>query len=211
MATSFAAQIEVVLNLMIRLNPRKVLDVGKGFGKYGFLLHEYYGVDSRVRPDPSKTLAEQSRVVIDAVESNPDYLWPHMSQLYRKVLVGRIEDLGPTLSGYDLVLFLDVIEHIQPRAGAALIRHFVGSGASMIISTPAMFFNQALYQSDDEHHVSFWDIKDIRGMGFPFDYQTVGPGRVFLVTPRPIDIRGFGHKPIKRLRRIARVVRSEFG
>ena len=194
---------------MIRLAPRQVLDIGKGFGKYGFLLHEYYGIDNTKKPDPTRTLAEQSRVVIDAVESNPDYLWPHLAQFYRKVIRGRIEELYSGLSGYDLVLMLDVIEHIGKAEGAAIIRHFVSGGAAMIVSTPSEYFDQQLYESSDEHHVSFWGVSDISVLGFPFDHQTVGAGRVFLITPGPMDIRGFGNHPVKKLRRIARTLRSE--
>ena len=82
MASSFVEQVPVIVFLLQKLNPQTVLDVGKGFGKYGFLLHEYVGIDQTKRPDPSKTLAEQSCVAVDAVEVNRSYLWPHISQFY---------------------------------------------------------------------------------------------------------------------------------
>jgi hypothetical protein len=74
MASSFSNQIPLIVWLLQILRPHTILDVGKGFGKYGFLAHEYLGVDPRVRPDPTRTLANQSRIVLDAVESNLDYL-----------------------------------------------------------------------------------------------------------------------------------------
>ena len=209
MATSFSVQIETIIYLMQSLKPKNVLDIGKGFGKYGFLLHEYYGIDPSYRPDPLKTLKCQSRVVIDAVESNPDYLWPHLDQVYGKVYEGRIEALYGSLEGYDLVLMLDVIEHLEKADGVKIVRHFVSSGANMIVSTPATFFQQALYGSDDERHVSFWSPEDVANIGFPFDYRRIGPARVFLISPSRLDIRGFGQSPIKRLRRLARAVSNE--
>ena len=37
MASSFINQVPVIINLIQRLKPNKVLYIGKGFGKYGFL------------------------------------------------------------------------------------------------------------------------------------------------------------------------------
>ena len=62
------SQIPTVLDLLQQIHPRNMLDVGKGFGKYGFLVHEYFGIPTAVRPDPGRMLREQSTVVIDAVE-----------------------------------------------------------------------------------------------------------------------------------------------
>ena len=121
-----------------------MLDIGKGFGKYGWLLHEYHGVPTDVRADPAKTLAQQSKLVIDAVESNPDYLWPHIPHLYRQVFQGRIENLYRDLKGYDTVLMLDVIEHIGAEPAREIVRHFIADGATVVVSTPAEYFQQEL-------------------------------------------------------------------
>ena len=49
MASSFVSQIPVIVNLVSKLKPRKIIDIGKGFGKYGFLIHEYAGIDNQKR------------------------------------------------------------------------------------------------------------------------------------------------------------------
>jgi hypothetical protein len=208
MASSFSTQIPVIVHLLSKLKPRSVLDVGKGFGKYGFLLHEYCGIDSSVRPNPTLSLKQQSRIVVDAVECNPDYMWPHLDQLYRQVFTGRIEALYKELPRYDTVLMADVIEHLDKQNALLIVRHFIQAGSSMIIATPREFFQQELFESDDEHHVSHWTVKDFHPIA-SVDYQNADAGRVFLVSPQPIDIRGFGRSPIKRLRRIARSIRNE--
>src|SRR5437762_2258848 len=131
MASSFLAQIPVIVGVLNQLRPKTILDVGKGFGKYGCLAHEYVGIDHQRRPDPARTLAQQSCVHIDAVEWNRDYLWPHIEQLYRRVFVGRVEDMLSQLPNYDVVLMCDVIEHIEKQGGANVVRHFVKSGAAV--------------------------------------------------------------------------------
>jgi SAM-dependent methyltransferase len=209
MASSFAEQIPLILYLIQKCGPKSVLDIGKGFGKYGFLTHEYAGIDHTHRPDPSSTLAAQSRIAVDAVDCNTDYLWPHIEQIYRKTYVGRIEELYPALPQYDLVLMCDVIEHIEKAPALAVVQHFLNAGSKVLISTPKEFFQQDLYGSAAEHHVSYWTKADFRADGNYVDYQTVGPGRVFLLARQPINIRGFGQGVLKSCRRLARALVNE--
>ena len=194
-----------------QLAPLSVLDIGKGFGKYGFLLHEYAGIDTKARPDPSRTLAEQSRCRVDAVESNPAYMWPHIPQLYINTVVGRIEDCYSGLPRYDVVLMLDVIEHLESASAAAIVRHFIAAGSTVVVSTPSRFFQQDLYESEDERHVSFWGVREMRGLAPFMDYQPLPGGRVFVLSAKPVDIRGFGRSAIKTMRRLAHAVLVEFG
>jgi hypothetical protein len=46
MASSFSAQIPAIVHLLKSLASKSVFDIGKGFGKYGFLIHEYLGIDN---------------------------------------------------------------------------------------------------------------------------------------------------------------------
>jgi len=39
--TGFYHQIPLIIEIVRTLSPRSILDVGVGFGKYGFLLREY--------------------------------------------------------------------------------------------------------------------------------------------------------------------------
>ena len=67
MASSWFSQIPTILTLLRELNPKSVVDIGKGFGKYGLLIQEYYGIDDTKRPDAALSLAKQSRLAIDAL------------------------------------------------------------------------------------------------------------------------------------------------
>lgn len=208
MASSYADQIPTIVHLLQALAPRTMLDVGKGFGKYGFLTHEYAGIAMHSRPDPSKTLRDQSAVSIDAVEVQPNYMWPHLAQLYRDIRVGDIVDLYADLNGYDVVLMADVIEHIPKPDGTAIVEHFVADGSAVIISTPKTFFTQSFYDSPYESHVSYWRPADFRFAPY-LAWQTVCDGRIYLVSKTPRPVRGFGNDPLTRARRIARTLSAE--
>ena len=95
------------------------------------------------------------------------------------------------------------------QGGANVVRHFVKSGAAVVISTPIEFFDQHLFESEDEHHRSHWTPSDMRDLARHVDYQAAEGGWVFLLSARKLDVRGFGCSLVKRLRRVARVLRSE--
>jgi hypothetical protein len=210
MASSFLCQIETIVLVLQKLSPATILDIGKGFGKYGFLVHEYVGIDSRKRPDPTRTLAQQSRVAIDAIESNPDYMWPHIAEIYRSVTLGRIEEVYRNIGSYDTVLMLDVIEHLSKSDGIAIVRHFISMGSTVVISTPARFFQQSLYESPDEAHKSVWSPSDFAQAAEFMVHQRIGPGRVFILSNKVIPlVPGFGSHLLARLRRIYRTIRDD--
>jgi SAM-dependent methyltransferase len=210
LATSFATQIPTLIYLLQQLNPGTVLDIGKGFGKYGFLIHEYVGIPMTERPEPTKTLAEQSQVVIDAVEIQRDYIFPHDDHLYRHVYVGDIVELYRNLHAYDLILMADVIEHLDKPEALRVARHFLADGATMVIATPKRFFRQDLYYgSEFEAHRSHWKPRDFVFAPW-MEWQNAGAGRIYLLAPQPRPIVGFGNNPRTRARRVAGMLRREF-
>jgi len=211
MATSFADQIPIILWVVTSLKPTRILDVGKGFGKYGFLIHEYYGIDSSLRPNPKLTLKNQSSVTIDCVDINTDYAFTHLPDLYSRIIDRDIATNFKDLTGYDLILMADVIEHLQKDDGDRLLRFFLASGANILVSTPLSFFQQELYGSDSEHHVSYWSRKDFRNLGCYLSYQNTSSGGVYLLSSAPIRIPGFGNSLSQKIRRIVRLLLNELG
>lgn len=210
MASSFAEQIPVVAYVLKQLNPGSVLDIGKGFGKYGFLLHEYVGISQETSPDPNLTLKDQSSVVIDAVEIQPNYMWPHIDQFYRTVYMGDIGNLYPQLRGYDVVLMTDIIEHLERDVALRVIKHFLADGSDIVIATPKKFFHQELFGSEWETHRSVWKPSDFAFAAYR-DWQSIGDGRVYLLSATARPLPGFGHSPIQRARRFARLSKDLIG
>ncbi len=56
--------------------------------------------------------------------------------------------------------------------------------------------------------MSHWTKKDFLRLGY-VDYQTVGAGRIYLVSRNRLDVCVFGSGFMKRLRRIARAAVNE--
>ena len=76
--------IPLILHTIKRVHPKSILDVGCGFGKYGFLLREvldwedFYGID---QPRHWKT-------IIDAVEIWEPYLTEIQRLIYSEIFIG---------------------------------------------------------------------------------------------------------------------------
>jgi hypothetical protein len=69
----------------------EILDVGAGWGKYGWLLRGYYHR-------------------VDAVEVWKESLDP---EPYKDIIIGDICDVAADLPAYDVMIFGDVFEHIE--------------------------------------------------------------------------------------------------
>lgn len=72
-----------VLQIVTMLNPHSVLDIGVGFGKYGFLLRELLDL----KPGEEGGYAKWSRR-IDGIEVEARYLTPVHEYIYDRILIG---------------------------------------------------------------------------------------------------------------------------
>jgi 2-polyprenyl-3-methyl-5-hydroxy-6-metoxy-1,4-benzoquinol methylase len=208
MASSFSSQIPTIIYLIQQIKPKSILDIGKGFGKYGFLIHEYIGIDNKKQLNANLTMAQQSRISIDAIEVDTDLLLPHLSHLYNNVLVGDVFDIYPKLDSYDLVLMIDVIEHLDKMKALEMLKYFISTGTDVIVATPIHFFHQNLYESEYENHISHWVIKDFQQIAY-VDCQYFDAGAVYFLSPEKKKINGFGNYFFKKLKRIFRSIRNE--
>jgi hypothetical protein len=79
----------------------------------------------------------------------------------------------------------------------------------MIIATPLHFFEQELYESPFERHVSHWAATDFKHVGF-CEKQYMQAGGIYLLSDKPLKVKGFGNGIKQKIRRLARHIRNEF-
>lgn len=177
MPSSDYRTIPFVLSNALRLQPKTVLDVGAGFGKLGFLLREYLeGWKDRVFP-------EQWRVRITALEGFERYAaLPWYEIVYDTIIEQDIRTFKPT-SMYDLVVFGDVIEHLEKADAQQAVARIRAKARAAIISLPigdGWLGNTVVAGNDLEKHRSSWEIKDVAtlfpGWGTKAD-QTIDAAR----------------------------------
>lgn len=148
-SSNLALALDALL-LIIQAEPKSVLDIGPGNGKYGLLVREY--------------MADQVER-LDCVEAEPTYLdkFPWLHCIYDNVYLGDGTGLPKEeLDRYDAVLLYDVIEHIRKPEALDLIDRIDGS---VCIVTPVDFFSQHVEGVPSEDHISHWTGADFQNTG----------------------------------------------
>ncbi len=159
MGSSHVFQISKLIELIMLTNPQSVLDIGTGFGKYGFLTREY--LDSNYFLD-----RDMSRVRIDGIEGYAQYINSVHKYVYNEIHSGDAAKIIPELSTkYDLVLLLDVLEHLQPNVGKDLISHIVEQHGAIVVSTPKYVGRQHDENNSLQEHVSQWSRTQLKSFG----------------------------------------------
>ncbi len=154
MPSSNYVSIQPILEIATQLQPKSVLDIGAGYGKYGALLREYldgWNVSTGVT---------ERNVLINGIEIFPGYKNPVWGAYDTVVIGDALTDIEVIQRHYDLVIMVDIIEHLSKEQGQALINRL--DCDTLIIVTPENPSNQGVvYGNEHERHVSRWEPKDL--------------------------------------------------
>ncbi|MEA3366400.1 MAG: class I SAM-dependent methyltransferase, partial [Candidatus Hydrogenedentes bacterium] len=157
MPVSTSVHISHCLTYIINLNPRSVLDVGCGFGMWGFLSRMYLDVyQGRVQPDQWTTR-------IDRLELFEPYIQEHHRTLYSSIQIGDIRDLAPELDTYDLIIAGDVIEHLEKDEGDEVLDLLYDRAEKALLVNIPMgegWEHPEQYGNPGELHRSQWAVED---------------------------------------------------
>jgi len=135
----------------------RILDVGAGYGKWGFLIRDTFEVMSFQR-----FRKEEWKIHLTAVEPFGRCITPLQEAIYNTIirndLFGCIDDLGR----YDLVLLGDVIEHFEKEDGFRALDKLFEHTGDIILSTPLGFMPQEAWAGNErEIHRSGWTPDDL--------------------------------------------------
>src|SRR4030095_7951324 len=153
MPSSDTAQISTIVDLVQIINPKSVLDVGCGYGKYGFLLQEYLMGD----------IWDKNRTVVDAVEGYKAYISDVQKAIYNQIFYCNAMNFGEYLKRYyDVIIIIDAFEHLSVEDGKKFIEECLRNCKYLLISVPR-FVGPQMGLTDDpnkfEEHRSFWTRK----------------------------------------------------
>lgn len=161
MPTSQHFQISKIIDLIIKLNPHSILDIGVGFGKYGMLCREYLELWNN-RQAYKKFFRR-----IDGIEAFKDYITPLHEYIYDNIYLGdALEIIEKINFKYDLVIVIDVLEHFNKNSGKLLIEKIFKKSNGLLISTPKIFALQKdSFNNIYEIHRSSWSKKALERIG----------------------------------------------
>jgi len=159
MGTSNWQNISYCIELIRRINPNSILDVGAGFGRWGILGREFLEIW-----DDSNYSDKWNRK-IDAVEIFEDYVKPYHSYFYDNVYIENAADfLKNNESKYDLIVCGDVIEHFEKEKGEKFIEDCLKHCRYLMINIPiGKNWEQGVINNNEfEVHKSIWYNSDFR-------------------------------------------------
>ena len=113
---------------------KSILEIGPGFGKYGTLLRERFDVRFE------RYYKHQWLVLIDCLEIYQPYITPVHNYLYDHVLIGDIVKEVETINNYDIILMLEVLEHLPKDVGKVLLPKLMNkTNYVFVVSFPRSF------------------------------------------------------------------------
>lgn len=129
MGTSRPNYLQEFGNSVINKNPLRVLDIGVGFGKNGYLVREYTDIwNKRIQPDTWKT-------TIDGIEIFESYLHDASRFIYNNIMIGDVFKYESIIKSYDMVTMTDVLEHFD-KTDAIKLMDILSACKSMFVTTP---------------------------------------------------------------------------
>lgn len=155
MPSSEPRTLSIVHDIILRLEPRSVIDIGVGHGKTGVLVREY----TDIWHDRYDRAAWQTKIY--GVEAFPAYRNPVWEYAYDEVVIGDALSILPGLPDVDLVVVLDVWEHFAADYARQLLDLILKKARFLLISTPIEVQPQgAVLGNEFERHISTWTPND---------------------------------------------------
>jgi hypothetical protein len=162
MATSPYNDTEYVLDFLGKLiwhKPASILDVGSGFGRWGFLCRCHMGTGE------SLTIKPDQKLRIDAVEAFMDNISPLYESVYNSTFKGDARSIVPGLGEYDVIICSHMIEHLEKKEAQNLIDCMLKRARiALVLCLPFGVWPQdAVFGNEYETHRSTWDASDFKG------------------------------------------------
>lgn len=165
MASSHSQQLNEIIGLIRDLKPSRILDIGTGNGKYGFLAREYLELPYR------RLKKHEWRTKIDGIEVFKECITPVHNYCYNNIYIGDALDIISSLKrSYDLVLLIDILEHFEYEDGVKLIEILLSSGNKILVSTPKDIGPEdhrqgASFNNKYQIHRFQWKMKHFKKLG----------------------------------------------
>lgn len=159
MGTSNWQNISYCCELIYRLQPQRILDIGVGsLGRWATLAREFSDVWG------GRVLQNQWMCTVDGVEAFADQIGPLHRALYDHVFVGDAFDVIDRLDHYDLVIMGDVLEHFEPERAVDMLKKCLTRSAHTLIVTPLgegeEWQQDEMYGNPWEEHRSLFSVSD---------------------------------------------------
>jgi SAM-dependent methyltransferase len=147
-----------IIRLTILNNPKKILEVGIGYGINGAGIRNWYNSDVKKR-----------ETLLIGIEAWDDYCNP-LWDLYDSVIREPIQNVKKLTYKFDVIIMTDVLEHFTDEDALLVIdklKSWLTPNGVILISTPAIWIPQEAWEGNEyETHRSFWTREKLEALGF---------------------------------------------
>lgn len=157
MGTSNWQNISYNIELVKRLDPKSILDVGVGFGRWGILFREFLEIWGE------RNYSGKWKRTIDGIEIFPEYIKEYHKYFYDNIYIeDAIGFIKSTDQKYDLINCGDVIEHFKKKDAGKFIDMCLQKSQYVLINIPtgSNWQQGAINNNENERHLSEWSISD---------------------------------------------------
>lgn len=157
MGTSNWQNISYNIDVVKKLNPEKILDVGIGFGRWGILFREFLEIWG------DRNYTGKWNRKIDGVEIFPGYIQSYHKFFYDNIYIENAMDFISGFEGrYDLINCGDVIEHFEKSEAMRFIDLCIQKSDYVLINIPTgkNWEQGAINGNEYERHRSVWNESD---------------------------------------------------
>ena len=155
MPVSMEGHISWVGKILREKRPARVLDVGIGMGFYGVLTRQ---LCDWIYVNADNYLKKNWKTEIIGIEVFPNYIQDIQRWIYDKIILEDITKVDISKLGqFDIVLIIDVLEHLTYEEGKRVINELKKISKNIIISTPCGYVKQvAICGNEHESHLTGW-------------------------------------------------------
>jgi len=144
------------------LDPRRVIDAGCGFGRWGFLLREFCDIwNCRERP-------ADWQLHLTALEAHAPNIRAHHHFLYNAVVLGEAQRFfAQTQERWDLAILGDMVEHMPKEEGLRLYADAgrVARAVLTVLPLGTDWPQDDKYGNPYERHRSTWELGELEPLG----------------------------------------------
>jgi 2-polyprenyl-3-methyl-5-hydroxy-6-metoxy-1,4-benzoquinol methylase len=144
--------------------PKSVLDLGSGWGLYGAALRQVLDIG------PMRVAKEDWKTRIVGVEGFESYISPIHYYVYDKIYCNDFTNtaLWTYYTGFDLVLMVDSLEHVERSVGVRLLDWLIRHNKRVIVSCPFghNYLEQGAVNGNElERHLTHWTVAEMQMRG----------------------------------------------
>lgn len=146
------------------LQPKRIMELGVGSGKYGVLLREFLDIAN------GQLSRNAWATEIYGVEGWSSYINGLHDSVYNHIFIEdfSLKENYLKYRDFDLVLMADSLEHVPKDIGIELLSYLIENNKSVIVSCPFGFHyteQGAVYGNEFERHRAHWKPAEFTAMG----------------------------------------------